>query len=142
MKNKTKTKTIDVKRWIERSISLDQVSIEQVENALIKYIEEQGFKIKTHSSSDDSSSIEAIYGTKKRAFSVSLIPIIGKHLSAGKRFILKAHLKTKESIVLDISITPYMELINSEEYSNPITQSIPEKATDDFIAAKKMFIIL
>jgi hypothetical protein len=142
MKNKRKTTTIDVKRWIERSISLDNVDIEQVENALIKHIEDQGFMIKENSHTDDSSSIVAIYGTKKRAFTVSLIPIIGQHLTAGKRLLLKAHLKKKESVELDISITPYMELINSEEYGNPITQSIPEKASDDFVSARKLIIIL
>jgi hypothetical protein len=142
MKNNTKTKTIDIKRWLEKSLSIEKVSIERVDSNLIGIIESHGFKIKNHSKSKDSSSIEAIYGTKKRAFSIALIPFIGKHFPAGKRFLLKAKLTAGDSISLDISITPYMELIDSEEFGNVITQSIPEKASDEFVAARKMFFIL
>lgn len=141
MNKETDRKTVNIRRWLEKSLSLESVTIEAVEDALVKILESKKFKIRSHSSSNGSSTIEAIYGTKLRAFSVAQIPFIGVHLSAGKRFLIKARLRTGELVSIDINITPYMELFNSEEIG-AVTQSIFEKASDEYVAAKMLFFII
>jgi hypothetical protein len=75
-----------------------------------------------------------------KAFSIGLIPF-GKLFSAGKRLLLKASLINDVTPTLRIQITPYMEIFGSEEVGG-VTQSLGEKATDEYFGANRMYLIL
>jgi len=141
MNKEAQIEKINIKRWLEKSLALEGDSIQAVGNALVKILKNKKFKISNRRSNDGIISIEAIYGSKIRAFFFSLIPFIGKHLTSGKRFLLKADLRAHESMRLNISITPYMELFDMEELGNT-TQSITEKVSDEYAATKMLFCIL
>jgi len=140
MKDNTMTGPINIKRWLEKSFSFGNVSLQEVEKAFIKVIGSQGFKIRKRSESKDAVSIEAMYGLKKLAALTLFIPYIGVHLPWGKRVLLTASISSGKFTKFDISITPWMEFLDSEEIGG-ITQPFPEKVSDEYFAARKMYFI-
>ena len=133
--------TINIKHWLEQDVSLEGSNFEEVKTVFAEVVQEHGFKIKNRSDSDSSFRIEALYGSRLVAFLVGLIPFIGVHLPSGKRLLLEATLSKDSAVKLHVRITPYMELFGSEEVG-VVTQSLDEKATDEYLAARKMHSII
>jgi len=130
--------TRELKRWFERSFSLDYKNFEDVVNTLLQVLKSQGFKIRNKTDSDQIISIEAYYGSKIIAVLVGLIPFIGKNLPWGKRLFLKTQLSPeKDKINMKIDISPHMELFDTSEVL-VLSQSVDEKATDEYLAATKV----
>lgn len=134
------SESVNIRTWFEKEASFENVSLEDVKRAFIDTITVEGFKISRHSFSEGAVNIEALLGSKLIALLFKFIPF-GSHLPAGKRFLLKTTIKKGNSIDLSLSIIPYMELLNSEEIGG-FTQPIDERASDEFVAAKKVQAIL
>lgn len=133
-------KTIDIGKWLNKTLLIDEAPLRDVQSFLLKAIKKQGFKISEHNISEENVNIRALFGSKLLAFLMGLIPF-GTHLPSGKRFRLQASIKAGKPLKLDISITPHMELLASEEIGG-ITQSPEERASDEYIGAKKIWLIL
>ena len=131
-------KKLDIKKWINRSISFDSLNLDELWKIIVDSIEKNGFKIRKNDKLNETMHIEALFGSRLKAFIVGLIPF-GKHFSSGKRLLLKASLE-KKTATLKINMTPYMEIFGSEEVGG-VTQSFDEKATDEYFAAKKIHTI-
>lgn len=124
--------------WIHRSFSFENVGIEAVKSAFTKAMHEHRFKIEDETVFEDGFELKAIYGNKAEASLVGAVIPFGKHLPLGKRFFIRARLKSvADNTELQIEVTPYMELFNSEEIGFG-TQDISEKFTDDYMAASKL----
>lgn len=131
---------INIKRWLEKSINFEGANYDDLRNELITSIRKHGFKLSKNEPFNSSLRIEALFGSKLKAFLIGLIPL-GKHFPSGKRLLLKASLFNDSVPKLSIQITPYMELFGSEEVGG-VTQSFDEKASDEYFGAKKMHLIL
>jgi hypothetical protein len=140
-KNQTTTEPINLIRGLNKTAVLDGVSLGDVENTVNKVIESHGYKIREHYRSEETVYIEALHGLKKLAAFTLLIPYIGPHLPWGKRFLLKTTIRSGSKIEIDISITPWMEFFESEEVVG-LSQSLPEKASDEYFAARSIHYIL
>lgn len=128
--------------WFKHELSFENISLDAVSSALQKSILKKGFNPKNENSTDSSFSIGAMYGSRGIALSFHLIPVIGRHLPAGKRCFLEASVFTEENHVkVKLSVTPYMELFDSEEITG-FTQTIEERATDEYFCALKLFKII
>ena len=130
----------DLKAWLTRKFSLEVDEVEKVKSFLTEIIKSHGFKIIKETGLNEGVSIEGIYGSKIIAFLTNLIPFIGRHLPIGKRLGLKASVIKDSSVNVHINISPYMELFNTSEVL-VLSQSADEKATDEYIAAKKIHSI-
>lgn len=127
--------------WIHRTFSFESVGIEAVKSAFIEAIHEHRFKVKEEIIFEDGFELKAIYGNKAKALFVGSVIPFGKHLPWGKRFFLRARLKSvADNTEIQIEISPYMELLDSEEIGF-ITQDVSEKFTDDYMAASKLHSI-
>lgn len=133
--------TKDLSGWLRKSIYLEKVDDESVSKNLIEIIKKFGFKIKKTNRLKDRVSIEAIYGYRILASIINLIPLIGRHLPWGKRLGMQISIFWGEPIRVDINITPYMELFNTSE-AIILSQTIGEKATDEYFAAYKIHSII
>jgi hypothetical protein len=131
---------LNIKRWLDKSLNFESADYIDLKNSVIAAIMKHGFKLRKNEEFNDSIHIEAIFGSKLKAFSIGLIPF-GKHFSAGKRLLLKASLINDVTPTLRIQITPYMEIFGSEEVGG-VTQSFGEKATDEYFGANRMYLIL
>lgn len=134
------TSTKSLKSWLEKSLYLKNGGFTNVLEKFKKSINEHGFTITKEISSEDRVTFEAIYGSRVVALSVGLIPYIGKHLPWGKRFGLKATITNTDKVNVRFNIVPYMELFNTSE-ALILSQSVDEKASDEYIAARKMYSI-
>jgi hypothetical protein len=134
--------TREIKKWFEKSFSLDSKNLEDVVTTLLKVLKSQGFKIRKKKDSDQIISIEAYYGSKIIAVLVGLIPFIGKNVPWGKRLFLKTQLSSEtDRIYMKINISPHMELFDTSEVL-VLSQSVDEKATDEYLAAVKVNAIV
>jgi len=128
--------------WFKHQLTLVGVDFDTVCKKLNEICSDQGFKTRKETQTELSQTFEAIYGSKFIAFLIGLIPYAGKHFPVGKRLFLEATISNQENTVLvSLSVTPYMELLNCEEFF-PISQSIDEKATDEYFASLKLFRII
>jgi hypothetical protein len=134
------TSKIDIKKWHKKSLSFEGVSYDDLKKQIISAIKNHDFKIKKIDDSNSFISIEALYGSRLKAFLIGLIPF-GKHFPTGKRLKLRASIKNEPTPSINIQITPYMEIFGSEEVGG-VTQSFDEKATDEYYGAKKLYAIL
>jgi len=132
--------TRDLKSWLKRSLKLKNTSFDKVVQDFKELLSYHGFKIKNKTESEELVTYEAIYGSRIIAILMGFIPYIGKHLPLGKRFGLKASITNGDTISLRFDIVPYMEIFNTSEVFI-LTQSVDEKASDEYIAARKMFSI-
>lgn len=139
MKEK-KESTVDLKSWHARSLDLKNASFVQVVQKVKECLEIHGFKLKKENKTSQSASFEAVYGSRMIAILMSFIPYIGRNLPLGKRFGLKATITDGNPVVLYMNIVPYMEIFNTSEVFI-LTQSADEKASDEYVAARKMFSI-
>jgi hypothetical protein len=139
MKDKMES-TVDLKSWQTKSFNLKNVSFEQVVQKFKELIANHGFKLKKENETNDSVYFEAIYGSRIVAVLMSFIPYIGRNLPLGKRFGLKATITNGSSISLSLNIVPYMEIFNTSEVFI-LTQTIDEKASDEYVAARKIYSI-
>ncbi len=128
--------------WINRTFSFESVEIATVKEELSHVLGQHGLRIKKTIDYDDGVEIQAIYGSRIKAFFIGhILWYIGQHLPWGKRLYLRARLKSQSSSTeLNIQISPYMELFNSEEIGF-ITQGVEEKFSDDYYAAFKLHSI-
>ena len=136
-KSADKARDRDIKRWIERTLSLSGVDLPSVIDVFLSIAKAHGFEVRKRYDSEDGVRIEAIYGSRLTAFLYGLIPFVGRHLPRGKRLGMKASVTKAKSIDLDINITPYMELFDESE-ALVVSQSVDEKATDEYFAAFKL----
>lgn len=128
--------------WFKHQLTLSGVDFDTLCKKLNEICSDQGFKIRKETPTEISKSFEAIYGSRFIAFLVGLIPYAGKHFPAGKRLFLEATISKQEnSVLVNLGVTPYMELLNCEEFF-PISQSIDEKATDEYFASLKLLRII
>lgn len=128
--------------WFTQQLTIDGTDFDTVCKELMRICSEQGFKIREESKAEISNGFKAIYGSRFIAFIVSLIPYVGKHFPSGKRLFLETIISRQEkAVLLTLSMTPYMELLNCEEFF-PISQSIDEKATDEYFASLKLLRII
>lgn len=114
------------------------LGIDAVKNGLESVLEEHRFRVKQEKSSQKGIHIEAIYGSKVLALIIGLIPLVGRDLPWGKRFLLTADLAVdgnKTNLLL--VIVPYMELLDEIEILGP-TQDDVEKLTDEYFASRKL----
>ncbi len=126
--------------WFERSLSFEALDYEAVRTNLIDIVENHGFKITNQNKSRDWIKLDAVYGSRIAALIFGSIPFVGQVVLWGKRLGLKASLYRRETIDLNIDITPYMELFNTAEIY-PLSQSAEEKAADEYLAARKLHSI-
>ena len=127
--------------WFKHELNFEGSDLETVSAALENTIRSKGFKKKKENKTDSTYSISAMYGSRIIALSLHIIPIVGRHLPAGKRCFLEATVsKVENGIKVILSATPYMELFDCEEFM-PISQSVDEKATDEYFASLKLFKI-
>ena len=134
------SETKNIKQWLEKSISFQDALYDNIKDHLLCVIKKYGFKLRKNEESNGFLQIEAIYGSRWKAFMVGLIPF-GKHFPSGKRLLIKANLKNESSCTLNIKITPYMEIFGSEEVGG-VTQTFDEKASDEYFGAKVMYLLL
>ncbi len=130
----------DLKVWLKKSLDFEGVDYENLKTELDNSIRKQKFRVQNKKQHDDAVFLEAIYGSKIKSFLIGFIPF-GEHFPSGKRFLLKAALLREPIPKLEIQITPYMELFGSEEVGG-VTQSFGEKASDEYVGAKKLLLIL
>ena len=135
-----KLETKDLKGWLQRSFTLEHADLHSVIDSFLDIIKNHGFKIRKKVDSQDGLGVEAIYGSKIIALLVHFIPFLGKHLPWGKRLGMKASVVENSSINVNISVSPYMELLNTSEVL-VLSQSVDEKATDEYFAAHKIHSI-
>jgi hypothetical protein len=128
--------------WFKHQITLDGADFDSVCRKLKQACSAHGFKIRKETAPENSLSLEAMYGSRLKAFFIDFIPFIGRNLPAGKRLFLEATVLNKDaSVTITIGATPYMELLDSEEFL-PVSQSIDEKATDEYFASLKLYRIV
>jgi hypothetical protein len=139
MKDK-KESTVELKSWLTRSLNLKNTSFEKVVQNFKELLSAHGFKLKKQNETKASAYFEAIYGSRIVAILMHFIPYIGRNLPLGKRLGLKATITNGNPIALSITIVPYMEIFNTSEVFI-LTQTIDEKASDEYVAARKMFSI-
>jgi len=130
--------------WFEQKMSLEGQNIESVWAALKDVVLSNRFRIDKEKIVEGSYSFSAICGLRTITTALNLLPIIGRLtrlLPIGKRFFLEANVQNENgSCNVALQITPYMELFNSEEIFG-FTQSIEERATDEYFAARKLYKI-
>lgn len=128
--------------WFKQHLTLNDMDFTTVAASLKQVCSAHGFKIRKETTSETSLNLEGMYGSRLNAFLLSLIPYIGKHFPAGKRLFLEASLSLQGNVVsVSLAITPYMELLNVEEHF-PLSQSVDEKATDEYFASFKLLRIV
>jgi len=128
--------------WFTRELAFDDVEFEAVCRNLLEIASAHGFKCKKKTDTDTRLSLELMYGSRIIATLVGLIPYLGKHLPAGKRLFLEANIiKQERAVTVLFSITPYMELLDLEQIM-PISQTIDQKATDEYFASLKLLKII
>lgn len=137
MKNNS---NINIKQWLQKSIELKNVKIDEASSALIQAVQIYGFKIRKNETVGDTIKIEAIFGSQLIASFLGLIPFC-HHLPSGKRLMLIASFVGFNDPRLNIEIIPYMVLLDEEEIGG-VTQTMPERASDEFFGARRMFLIL
>jgi hypothetical protein len=135
-----KESTVDLKSWLTRSLNLKNTSFEKVAQTFKELLTAHGFKLKKENETSESVYFEAIYGSRIVAILMSFIPYIGRNLPLGKRFGLKATIADGNPIKLTMNIVPYMEIFNTSEVFI-LTQTVDEKASDEYVAARKIFSI-
>ena len=135
-----KETTVDLKSWLSRSFNLKNASFDKVVRNFKELLSIHGFKVKKENETTESAYFEAIYGSRLVAVLMSFIPYIGRNLPLGKRFGLKATITDGSPINLSMSIVPYMEIFDTSEVFI-LTQTVDEKASDEYVAARKMFSI-
>lgn len=141
-RNSEEEASTETTRWFKHELSFERCSLDAVSSALQKSIISKGFKTSKKSSGASYFSIGAIYGSRATAISLHLIPFVGRHLPPGKRCFLEAHVVTEgNKAKVKISATPYMELFDNEEITG-FTQSIEERATDEYFTASKLYKII
>lgn len=124
----------DIKKWFLKEYTFEDLDFEAVSSALLHSLETNRFRRTTLSNTNGLLNTQAILGSKFAAFCAHQLPF-GNHWSTGKRLFLKASVANRGSVKVNIQITPYMELINLEE-EMLISQSIPEKFSDELFAVK------
>jgi hypothetical protein len=128
--------------WFEREVVVADAAFPEVASAFKVSLAKQGFKIRDESSSAAELTVRAMFGSQWRAFVVSFIPYIGRHLPSGKRLFLTATVfQNCTGVTVKLSITPYMELLDCEEIM-PVSQTADEKITDEYLAALKLFQLI
>lgn len=132
--------TVDLKSWQSKSFNLKNVSFEQVVQKFKELLAIHGFKLKKENETNNSTYFEAIYGSRIVAILMRFIPYIGRNLPLGKRFGLKAAITKGSTITLSLNIVPYMEIFNTSEVFI-LTQTVDEKVTDEYVAARKIHSI-
>jgi hypothetical protein len=117
-------------------------------SALANSLNQQGFKIRETTTSDNSIKLTAIYGSKIKVLLLKILFVllfvrlhfITRHLPWGKRLVIDASIMKTEPISLNIKIIPYMEFIDAEEI--PVGAQKPsEKFSDEYLAAVKFRLI-
>ena len=139
MKDKNEN-TVDLKSWLTRSLNLKNASFDKVVQKFKELLTIHGFKLKKENKTSESAYFEAIYGSRIVAILMSFIPYIGRNLPSGKRFGLKATITKGNPVILSMNIVPYMEIFNTSEVFI-LTQTVDEKASDEYVAARKVFSI-
>ncbi len=133
---------IDTTGWFKHQLTLDGIGFTSASTSLKKACDNHGFKIRKETSTETNLNIEAMYGSRFTAILIGLVPYIGKHFPAGKRLFLEASISKQENaVVVNLGITPYMELLNWEEFM-PLSQSVDEKATDEYFASLKLLRVV
>jgi len=128
--------------WFQKEVILTGISFSEAISALKNSLLKHKFRIKEESSSTASFAVKSMFGSKWLAFILSFIPYIGRHLPNGKRFFLTADVvENCNGIIVILSITPYMELLDCEEIM-PVSQTPDEKVTDEYFAALKLFQVI
>lgn len=132
--------TVDINSWLNRSFIVKDASYVDVVTNFKKMLDLNGFKIKKEIDIEASVHFEAVYGSRAISFLMSLIPLIGRNLSLGKRFKLKATITKGNPANISLSVVPYMELFNTSE-NLVLSQTMDEKVSDEYVAARKMYAI-
>jgi hypothetical protein len=130
--------TRDVRNWFQSTVTLTDVTIEFVLEALVATIEEAGFHRIRHQERERTIVLDAYYGSKVIAFLFGRLVPLGRLLPLGKRLRLTARVTLEDdSCALCLRVVPYMELLDTEEIGM-ITQDSEERFTDDYFAIVKL----
>ena len=79
----------NIKRWLEKSLIFEEIDFEELREHVIDSIEKHRFNFRQNKEFKDSIHLEAVYGSKLKAFLIGIIPF-GKHFPSGKRLFIKA----------------------------------------------------
>ncbi len=82
--------------WIHRTFSFESVEIAIVKAELSHVLGQHGLRIKKTIDYDDGVEIQAIYGSRVKAFFIGhFLWYVGQHLPWGKQLYLRARLKSQ-----------------------------------------------